>query len=112
MRYYHAVYRTLFQSPTCLWKKCTRKPCPVLVGKGPLHDFYKTHSYDILLPKEAAHMNLDNERLRKKYMDHPSEGMTSKDIRRMSEDNLLDMGYFLNVDDPFDDDDFGEEVFF
>ena len=36
-------------------------------------------------------------------MDHPPEGMTSEDIRRMSEDKLLDMDYFLNEDDLFDD---------
>ena len=44
------------------------------------------------------------EKLRKKYMDDPPEGMTSEDIRRMSEDDLLDMDYFLNEDDLFDDD--------
>ena len=43
------------------------------------------------------------EELRKKYMDHPPEGMTSRDIRNMSEDELLDMDYFLNEDDLFDD---------
>ena len=35
------------------------------------------------------------EELRKKYMDHPPEGFTSEDIRNMSEDELLDMDYFL-----------------
>lgn len=39
------------------------------------------------------------EELRKKYMDNPPEGMTSEDIRRMGEDELLDMDYFLNEDD-------------
>ena len=29
--------------------------------------------------------------------------MTSMDIRNMSEDDLLDMDYFLNKDDLFDD---------
>ena len=43
------------------------------------------------------------EELRKKYMDNPPEGMTSKDIRDMSEDELLDMDYFLNEDDLFAD---------
>ncbi len=37
--------------------------------------------------------------------------MTSEDIRRMSEDDLLDMDYFFNEDDPFNDD-FGEEGFY
>ena len=48
-------------------------------------------------------MKPDIEKLRKKYMDNPPEGMTSEDIRCMSEDNLLDMDYFLNEDDLFAD---------
>ena len=56
-------------------------------------------------------MNSNTEKLRKQYMDHPLEGMTSEDIRCMSEDDLLDMDYFLKEDDPFDDD-FGEEGFY
>ena len=47
-------------------------------------------------------MNPQTEKLRKKYMDNPPEGMTSEDIRRMSEDDLLNMDYFLNEDDLFD----------
>ena len=56
-------------------------------------------------------MKSNIEELRKKYMDNPPEGMTSKDIRNMSEDELLDMDYFLNEDDSFDDG-FGEEGFY
>ena len=41
---------------------------------------------------------------------NPPEGMTSQDIRSMSEDDLLDMDYFLNDDEL--DDDFGEEGFY
>ena len=52
-------------------------------------------------------MKPDIEELRRKYMDNPPEGMTSMDIRRMSEDELLDMDYFLNEDEL--DDYFGEE---
>ena len=48
-------------------------------------------------------MKPDIEKIRKKYMDNPPEGMTSEDIRRMSGDNLLDMDYFLNEDDLFAD---------
>ena len=55
-------------------------------------------------------MKPDIEELRKKYIENPPEGMTSEDIRHMSEDDLLDMDYFLNEDDPFDDL-FGEKVF-
>ena len=43
------------------------------------------------------------EELRKKYIDNPPEGMTPKDIRNMSEEELLDMDYFLNEDDLFAD---------
>ena len=56
-------------------------------------------------------MKPDIEELRKKYIKNPPEGMTSEDIRHMSEDDLLDMDYFLTEDDPFDDL-FGEEGFY
>ena len=56
-------------------------------------------------------MDPPTERLRKKYMDDPPEGMSSEDIRHMSEDDLLDMDYFLNEDVDFDDE-FGEEGFY
>jgi len=56
-------------------------------------------------------MNNHTEELRAKYMKNPPEGMTSMDIRNMSDDDLLDMDYFLNEDD-FDDDEFGEEGFY
>ena len=55
-------------------------------------------------------MKPDIEELRRKYMDNPPEGMTSMDIRRMSEDELLDMDNFLNEDEL--DDYFGEEGFY
>ena len=48
-------------------------------------------------------MKLNIEELRQKYMNNPPEGMTSKDIRHMSDDELLDMDYFLNEDDLFAD---------
>ena len=48
-------------------------------------------------------MKQDIEKLRKKYIDNPPEGMTSGDIRHMSGDELLDMDYFLNEDDLFDE---------
>ena len=53
---------------------------------------------------EVNHMNSNTEKLRKKYMDNPPEGLSSEDIRNMSDDDLLDMDYFLNEDDLFDDD--------
>ena len=58
---------------------------------------------EVTIKKEAVLMNTNAEKLRKKYMDNPPEGMTSGDIRRMSEDDLLDMDYSLNEDDLFDD---------
>ena len=51
--------------------------------------------------------NIDE--LRNKYINNPPEGMTSRDIRFMSQDGLLDMDYFLNDDDL--DDDFEEGRF-
>ena len=59
--------------------------------------------YAIILCKEDKNMKQNIEELRKKYMDHPPEGFTSEDIRNMSEDELLDMDYFLNEDDLFSD---------
>lgn len=34
--------------------------------------------------------------LRRKYMDNPPEGYTAKEIERMSDEDILDMDYFLN----------------
>lgn len=51
------------------------------------------------------------EELRKQYMEHPPEGMTPEDVREMSEDDLLDLDYFLHEDD-FDDDEVGAEGFY
>ena len=48
-------------------------------------------------------MNSATEILRKKYMTNPPEGMTSEDMRKMSDEDLLDMDYFLNEDDLFGD---------
>ena len=55
-------------------------------------------------------MKPDIEKLRRKYISNPPEGMTADEIRSMSEEALLDMDYFLNEDDL--DDDWGEEGFF
>ena len=41
--------------------------------------------------------------LRKKYMANPPEGMNAAEIRKMSDEDLLDMDYFLNEDDLFAD---------
>ena len=49
--------------------------------------------------------------LRVKYTKNPPEGMTSDDFKTMSDDDLLDMEYFLN-EDVFDDIDDFEEGFY
>ena len=46
--------------------------------------------------------------LRKKYIAHPPEGMTSDDSKTTSDDDLLDMEYFINEDVFSDIDDFEE----
>jgi hypothetical protein len=51
------------------------------------------------------------EELRKKYIQNPPEDLTADDINNMSDDDLLDMDYFLHEDDDLDDD-FDEEGFF
>ena len=49
-------------------------------------------------------MSKHSDEIRNKYIKNPPEGMTADDIRHMSEDDLLDMDYFLNEDDVFDED--------
>ncbi len=50
--------------------------------------------------------------LREKYIKNPPEGMTSEEVRTMSDDDLLDMDYFLHeFDDKFDDE-IGAEGFY
>ena len=49
-------------------------------------------------------MDRPTEGLRAKYIKDPPEGMIAEDIMNMSDDDLLDMDYFLNEDD---DDVFG-----
>ena len=49
------------------------------------------------------------EELRQKYIKNPPEGMSKKDILHMSDDDLLDMDYFLHEDE---DDIFDEGGFF
>lgn len=50
--------------------------------------------------------------LREQYMKTPPEDMTADEIRDMSDDDLLDMDYFLHEFDDLDDDDFGKEGFY
>jgi len=50
---------------------------------------------------------MDIQKLRQHYLDNPPDGMTKKQIQNMSDDDLLDMDYFLNEDedDIFNDED-------
>lgn len=54
--------------------------------------------------------SLCNERI-VKYIKNPPEGMTSSVVRKMDDEDLLDMDYFLN-EDIFDDSDDFEEGFY
>jgi hypothetical protein len=61
---------------------------------------------------EEHNMSKHSEQLRDKYIKNPPEGMTADDILHMSEDDLLDMDYFLNEDDDFAEDFPGAEGFY
>ena len=52
------------------------------------------------------------EKLRSQYIKKSPEGMIAHDIELMSDNDLLDMDYFLHEFDDFDDDDFDEEGFY
>ena len=57
-------------------------------------------------------MSKHSDEIKNKYIKNPPEGMTTDDIRHMSEDDLLDMDYFLNEDDVFDEGFLGTEGFY
>lgn len=40
-------------------------------------------------------------KLREKYIQNPPEGMSADEIRKMSDEDILDMDYFLHEDDDF-----------
>ena len=50
--------------------------------------------------------------LGKKYVATPPEGMTINDVKLMSDNDLLDMEYFLNEFDDDDDDEIGSDGFY
>lgn len=56
-------------------------------------------------------MNKHTEELRKKYIQNPPEDMTADEVKNMSDDDLLNMDYFLHEFDVLDDD-FGAEGFY
>ena len=57
-------------------------------------------------------MSKHSDEIKNKYIKNPPEGMAADDIRHMSEDDLLDMDYFLNEDDVFDEGFLGTEGFY
>ena len=57
-------------------------------------------------------MSQRSDEIRNKYIQNPPEGMTADDIRHMSEDDLLDMDYFLNEDDECGEDFPGADGFY
>lgn len=64
---------------------------------------------EVLLLKKTTTKDLA-EKLRSQYIKNTPEGMSDHDIKLMSDNDLLDMDYFLHEFD--DDDDFGEEGFY
>lgn len=50
--------------------------------------------------------------IRNKYIKNPPEGMTASQIKSMSDDDLLDMHYFLEEDDFDPEDEVGAEGFY
>lgn len=57
-------------------------------------------------------MSKHSEELRDKYIQNPPEGMTADDVRSMSEEDLLDMDYFLHEDDDLFEDEVGADGFY
>ena len=67
---------------------------------------------DILNKMEAILMDKQHiEELRQQYIQNPPEGMTPHDIKHMSDNDLLDMDYFLHEDDDWEDE-IDEEGFY
>ncbi len=52
-------------------------------------------------------MKANLEEIRQKYMDHPPKGMTADDIRKMSDEDLLELYSYFNDDELVVD--YGEE---
>lgn len=69
-------------------------------------------AYDRMIQTEEFTMSKRSDELRNKYIKNPPEGITADDVRHMSEDDWLDMDYFLNEGDEFDEDFPGAEGFY
>lgn len=57
-------------------------------------------------------MKPDIQQLRKHYLLNPPDGISPDEIRSMSDEELLDMDYFFNEDNLFDDENDSEVFFF
>ncbi len=57
--------------------------------------------------KEDGVMKVNLEEIRKNYMDNPPKGMTADDIRKMCDEDLLELYSFFNDDELVVD--YGEE---
>lgn len=64
---------------------------------------YRKEHPDLTQVECAKNLGIGVSTLARWELDNPPEGMTSEDIRHMSDGDLLDMDYFLNEDDLFDD---------
>lgn len=78
----------------------------------PLNCVHFISNCDKIKQLEENTISKRSDEIRDKYIKNPPEGMTADDIRHMSEDDLLDMDYFLNEDDVFDEDFPGAEGFY
>lgn len=72
-------------------------------------EFYKVF---IFLYDFKIAMSKPVDGIRQLYINNPPEGMTAKQVKNMSEDDLLDMHYFLTEDDFDDEDEEGAEGFY
>ena len=123
LRYDYAFSRVIFPSQTRslyeLYEKAMRKHrCRAPATLFPFHSLLPHDTIKIsgreteaIKIKQVTEAELTKE-LQEQYMKSLPEGMTSDEVRDMSDDDLLDMDYFLHEFDDLDDDDFGEKGFY
>jgi hypothetical protein len=87
--------------------------CANIIVVLPLNLFSPHSSCGIIKAKTEGYlMSNHSDVLRQKYIKNPPEGLTAKDIRNMSDEDLLDMDYFLHEDDDLFEDQPGAEGFY
>ena len=80
-------------------------PKPVAAVLLPTPDSFTVFSVcGKIIKNGGRYMDKHTEELKAKYIKDPPEGMNAEDIKNMSDDDLLNMDYFMNEDD---DDVFG-----